>query len=746
MSGSAPPDESGVWKLISRFFPGLQALALMDQAVVSGTSFLTTVFIARWANPAQLGVYAIGASLLACLVAAQEALIVLPYSIQQDRGMGTAAQRAGASLALNGVFSGASLGALLFGGIALWGLGAHSELMAMTLVLAGVVPLALMREYARRLAFTELHVVRALALDVLVAAIQLGVLGWLGWSGRVSAITACAAVGAACGVAFIAWLVLARHTLAVRLEHLLPTLRYRWTLGKWLLLSRVTVQVQTYTTYWLLIIFAGAAVTGVYAACMSIVAIANPLVFGLGNILMPRSVRAYKDGGGPVLIQQAVQDALLLGAVMIAFCIAVLFAGEHLMQLFYNGKEFEGHLQTLTILALALSMTAAGLPASNALAAMERLRPIVAIQFFAAVVTAVLVFSLMGPWGLLGAAYGVMAGNAINCVGRWAVFIALVPKSWDPAAIVRVLREYTEVSDERDWMISRLGDGDHATAYMIRAEDQKPICPAIENVVIKLYKAGTTLTPAMVQAQFDALSELCATLNSHSANGWTISAPQALYLCQSPTALVMTMARGKQVGSGLGRGNEATPETLRGAAGALAAAMEKMWSRGMIHGDLGLQNILLDVQSKEISLIDAGTFESCAVCANRKFEPAVLDFAHLLSALAIDISDMTSNQAVRIRKQIFVDTLLAAIIENRGPDREKRRFLDAVRECAQAHLDDILHPSMSVRGVWHWFIKHLAANRVAYMLHGLKPEGDIDAESERMEGDRSVDVIAPIRM
>src|SRR5260370_955326 len=43
---------------------GTQALALADQAVVSGASFLTTVVIGRWTFPSQLGVYSIGISLL----------------------------------------------------------------------------------------------------------------------------------------------------------------------------------------------------------------------------------------------------------------------------------------------------------------------------------------------------------------------------------------------------------------------------------------------------------------------------------------------------------------------------------------------------------------------------------------------------------------------------------------------------------------------------------------------------------
>src|SRR5205807_1108115 len=74
------------------------------------------------------------------------------------------------------------------------------------------------------------------------------------------------------------------------------TMRQSWDLGKWLFVGQMTVQVQRYVTYWLSMLIAGAAVTGVYAACMSIVAFANPLIFGVGNILMPRSVLAWKSG------------------------------------------------------------------------------------------------------------------------------------------------------------------------------------------------------------------------------------------------------------------------------------------------------------------------------------------------------------------------------------------------------------------------------------------------------------------
>jgi hypothetical protein len=45
-------------------------------------SFLTTVVIARWTIPDELGLYSIGISLLVSSVSIQESVIPLPYTIQ----------------------------------------------------------------------------------------------------------------------------------------------------------------------------------------------------------------------------------------------------------------------------------------------------------------------------------------------------------------------------------------------------------------------------------------------------------------------------------------------------------------------------------------------------------------------------------------------------------------------------------------------------------------------------------------
>src|SRR5262245_31682756 len=76
----------------------IHGLALADQAVVSGASFRTLLLVSRWTNPAQLGLYSIGLSVLISTLAVQYALVSLPYTIQRHRPLGTPAEQAGMSL------------------------------------------------------------------------------------------------------------------------------------------------------------------------------------------------------------------------------------------------------------------------------------------------------------------------------------------------------------------------------------------------------------------------------------------------------------------------------------------------------------------------------------------------------------------------------------------------------------------------------------------------------------------------
>ena len=422
------------WQGLLRLVSGSHVLAWADQAVVSATSFLALIMIGRWSDPSQLGAYAIGSSFLALLLATQDSLITRPYAIQLHRPLGTPAEHAFSSLVLSLLLAAAGVLLLSAAALALSAFPAHQDLADITWALTGTIPFVLMREFARRFAFAHLKMVEALTVDLAVAALNVVLLVWLGSTGRLSAVTAFGAVGFSCAIGAIGWLYLARSAFAFRLGQVHATLRQSWSLGQWLFAALLALQVQGYMTYWLSMVIAGATVTGIYAACMSIVSFANPLLFGFFNILTPKSVRALRAEGGAGLRRQAARDSLLLAALMTAFCLLVLLAGENVMDFLYPAAEYRGNGHILAVLALAALAGAIGAPPAIALASAERARAVAGVTTVTAVLNLVLVWWLMTHWGLLGAAYGFLIAEVVGSLGRWIVFLALVPDVARPRA------------------------------------------------------------------------------------------------------------------------------------------------------------------------------------------------------------------------------------------------------------------------------------------------------------------------
>ena len=65
-------------------------LAVVDQGVVSGTSFLTSVIIGRLGSQEDLGVYSLSLSLVMLLRGVQGELVCSPYTVYCNRHEGAA--------------------------------------------------------------------------------------------------------------------------------------------------------------------------------------------------------------------------------------------------------------------------------------------------------------------------------------------------------------------------------------------------------------------------------------------------------------------------------------------------------------------------------------------------------------------------------------------------------------------------------------------------------------------------------
>ena len=733
---------------LTRTLFATRTLSLIDQAVVSGTSLFVTIAIGRYTVPSQLGIYALTASLIIALQNLQNSLISAPYTIQRHRSSGTPAEHAGSALALCGLLSMIAMIVML---LVAWIVDAQNEkpiLEAAVWVLAAMAPFILLREFGREFAFAHLQMSKVLLLDLGVAAAQVVILGSLAWSDLLSPATALMGIGAACGVVGLVWIYLDRKRFLVRANGLFETMRHSWRLGRWILANQLTLVAQVNLSYWLAFAIAGTSATGIYAACMCVASLANPLVLGLSNLMFAQATLAFKDGGYAKLRHDAFQETLLLGVTMTVFCLVIVFAGEEVLQLFFSQKAYGGHSDILVALALWQLVHAIGIPPSNALAAMERVR----INFYtglaATCIAVVFIGLLMVVWGLLGAAIGLLIGSAARSAMRWVVFLTITDtvahstsSSSNAEAATRALRQFTKRDDRQRLEITQIDVGSQAHIFTVQSQDRQPVWLTHRGLVVKLYKhnkdAGNSATAT---EQRDSLLALHQAIHGRTVHGWKILVSEPLHVSQSPPALVMTMVPGRKLSLCLETDERFTHEAMDSAALAIASAMQRCWSAEGVHGDLAFHNILCDVEARELSFVDAGVLADCCKYegAIRNWNPAVHDLAHILCDVSSNVRQAIVNRGAHVRSQHFCAKLLRAWIDSIGPVEEKRRMLDELHDCTRLHIR-ASGSSISPHGLWHAVTRRIALRRLDKIMNRMRTQIMVPPEpAQDMCTDREV--------
>ncbi len=410
--------------------------ALADQATVSATNFATTVLIGRLAGPAELGLYSMAFSALVWILAVQETLITLPYTVFANRvdaeGRGRYAGSAllhGASVALLALVGLAAV-ALVMGLRPEW-----KRFQGIVLVLAFIVPFALLRDFIRRVLFAHLELSSAARLDMAVSGIQLTGLAGLVYWGGLSAANVCAVMGMACALAGGAVMFLQRRQFEPRLHEVLPAVRTSWDFGRWGFGSRVLGNINSdITMVWVVGGLLGSQATGVFAACAAIVAFSNPFMLGSAHFLTPKICRDFGEQDQSERRRMVAWVTLIMGLVLACFCLAVWLFGGQLMEILY-GRRYGGHHTTLTVLALSVLATALSVGTGNALFAMDRPDLNFRATMLGMFVGLLAVAALALPFGLTGVAGGLLCGHLVDSGARAVMFLALT-RDAQPATVV----------------------------------------------------------------------------------------------------------------------------------------------------------------------------------------------------------------------------------------------------------------------------------------------------------------------
>lgn len=397
-------------------------LSIVDQAVVSGTNFVTSVVIGRAAGVEGLGVYSLALSVVLLARAVQEQLVAAPYLVRnQQKPADAQAVYLGSVFAHQALLSVLALFAFAALGVAVSNGFGPTDLKSVAWLLMAAAPAFLLREFLRQVAFGHLRPQLALAIDATVAAVQIGGLLALAAADVLTVPGAFGVMASGCLLAAAGWFFVQPVPVHFRRDAVARDWSENWSFGRWALASQLVGGAGLYVMPWVVAAVDGEKATGLFAAGGTLVGIANMFVNGLANYLSPKAARAYADAGTPALRRVLRTTALTFTAFLGSFAVFAVVVGQFAAGLVY-GEGFESAGPVVGILAFGLWVNSMAITAGNGLWAVGKpeanFRADLVGLFVMASSTATLV-PLLG--GATGGAAALLAGGAADALVRTAI-------------------------------------------------------------------------------------------------------------------------------------------------------------------------------------------------------------------------------------------------------------------------------------------------------------------------------------
>lgn len=415
---------------------GSSILAVIDQAIFSGTNFAAALLIANYAAPEQLGVWQMAMTVVLLGYFVQEALILAPYRVRYHaRPLDERSAYFGSALLHQAGFLIAAQFVLFASVIVVHLAAPQIEYEGVFAVLALFLPFILARDAARRMATIHFQNGAAALVDATCAAILLGGLALIFEFGAIDLQYAMILLGLASAAAAALWFLIQEVPFSLSRAHWRADWIANWALGRWTLASMLVSNGATLLLMpWVLAFAKGEAVTGEFAAATGVAGLTNLFVNGFGNFLGPYFAKVFAQEGKARLVKAIAIPTLLFGVGLGIATLAAFFCAESVAQILFQGK-YPGVGRPIAFLFGNSWMLGLGIVASASLYAMHRPRANFLADCVNLVAAVVAMALLIEPWGASGAAASYLVGTMFGSSTRWIAFLIALARSDDDLQI-----------------------------------------------------------------------------------------------------------------------------------------------------------------------------------------------------------------------------------------------------------------------------------------------------------------------
>ena len=417
-AGAAPAALTATTDRHTRSLAGRTTWSIADQAVSSATNFAVAMLLARSLGPDEFGGFAFGFAVwlfVNCLV---RPLIVQPFVIDaatlDHAGWKSAtAHVTGASFVVAGACSIAIVGVALLGPVG-------ADVAGVLVVLAIMLPGLIVQDVWRYSAFAAGRPDAATKNDLIWAGAQAVLLAALWQLDELTATSAMGAWGLGAGIA--AMVGIRQFGVAPRIDRS----SWQWAraavrLGGWFTLSNLLYALSTLAVTVMVAGRTGAAGNGGMRATQTLFAPLALLSAGTEGVALPEAARAA--AAGPARLRKVVlaYGAVLVVATTLAGVVLAAVADSVMVLLF--GPEFDVFAELVPPFAVTTVLSGVVGAGALGLRTGRHGASLVVAQAPAALVKAVACWILLERHGLLGAAWGMVIGNAVHAILVWMLLL-----------------------------------------------------------------------------------------------------------------------------------------------------------------------------------------------------------------------------------------------------------------------------------------------------------------------------------
>lgn len=411
-------------------------LVLVDQAVVSGGNFLTTLVLARVLVPSSYGRFSLLLMFLYAINTCHSSLVIYPLILRVAKCAPEKVSNATTSGLLQTLFLAAplALGCLAFAVIA-------HQIQALLFMILAMIAWQL-QETTRRALLSTHNAAKAILPDAccyIGQAAMLFVLQPHGLNVILCAIVLTSSIA-------MAWQMVALRMMPKDVptrRALIDDARQSWTLGRHILGGNGFNMLALQTPGWVLAYFAGPVGVAGYQAILNLAGISNPIIFSVNTSLIPTVARSAHQGYA-VARKTALRVGLQYGALLLPCFLALGFFPHQVMRMLYGSGN--PYLQFATLLPLFIGAYAIQYVATVIGAyegGMSRPQTYFYVQAISTVALIALALPLVQQYGVKGAVIAVF-GFSLFRLASFATFSAVADRQ--PKSLPRAERSTHGIS------------------------------------------------------------------------------------------------------------------------------------------------------------------------------------------------------------------------------------------------------------------------------------------------------------